>query len=189
MVKVGFIGEGKTEQLVLQSTSFQTWLRQQGIEPVGEVIDAKGSGNLLPDRIEPLREELFGYDAEIIIILTDLDTDESMTTTQERIGQYNRQVVLVAVQKIEAWFLADTELMCQMTNASVFVEKPEEVNEPFELIRQLFVEKTGKGVGTKPILARRMIKYGFTIEKAAQHPNCPSAHYFLTKLQTLASAN
>ena len=34
-----------------------------------------------------------------------------------------------------------------------------------------------------------MLKYGFTIENAANHPNCPSARYFLTKLQTLASAN
>ncbi len=189
MVKVGFIGEGKTEQLILQSASFQAWLRQQSIEPVGEVIDAGGSGNLLPNRIEPLCAELFGYDAEKIIILTDLDTDASVAITQKRIGQNDKQLVLVAVQKIEAWFLADTKLMCQMTNTTVFVEKPEAVPEPFEMIRQILIEKTGKGVGTKPMLARRMIKYGFTIEKAAQHPNCPSAHYFLTKLQTLASAN
>lgn len=189
MVKVGFIGEGKTEQLVLQSPSFKSWLYRHGIELVGEVIDARGSGNLLPNRIEPLRAELFGYEAEKIVILTDLDTDPSVTVTQERIGQYDRQVVLVAVQKIEAWFLADTQLICQMTNATVFIEKPELVNDPFEMIRQIFIEKTGKGIGTKPILARRMIKYGFTIENAAQHPNCPSAHYFLTTLKTLALAN
>lgn len=54
MVRVGFIGEGKTEQIVLESAPFQEWLQQHGMERVGTVIDAGGAGNLLPDRIGPL---------------------------------------------------------------------------------------------------------------------------------------
>lgn len=69
----------------------------------------------------------------------------------------------------------------------IHIAYPENEDQPFETIRKLFVDKTGRGVGTKHILATRMIKYGFTIEQAAQHPNCPSAHYFLHKLQSLSA--
>lgn len=189
MVKIGFIGEGKTEQLILQSPAFQDWLQQNNIDCVGRVIDAKGSGNLLPNRIDAFLDELFDYEAEKIVILTDLDYDTSIAITQQRIGQSETQIVLVAVKKIEAWFLADSSLLSQLIGSTIHVDQPEAFDEPFKEIRRIFETKTGQGVGTKPILARRMLKYGFTIEKAARHPNCPSAQYFLSTLQTLASAN
>jgi hypothetical protein len=189
VVKIGFIGEGKTEQILLESTSFQEWLRRHGIEQVGNVIDANGAGNLLVGRINPLRIELLSYQPDVIVILTDLDNDESVQITKERIGESINQVIIVAVKKIEAWFLADGQTLTHLTNNSVYIEHPELIDNPFGEIQQLFLTKTGRGIGTKPMLARRMLKYGFTIENAAQHPNCPSAHYFLTKLQTLASAN
>ena len=55
----------------------------------------------------------------------------------------------------------------------------------FEKLRTLFLEKTKRGVGTKDILAARMLKYGFSLQRAAQHPNCHSAAYFLNKLHSL----
>ena len=189
MVKIGFIGEGKTEQIILESASFQVWLRQNGMERVGTVIDADGAGNLLPARIEPLQIELLSYQPDVIVILTDLDSDESVQITKQRIGESSDQIIIVAVKKIEAWFLADEQTLAHLTNDLVHIDHPELVDNPFGEIQQLFLNKTGRGVGTKPILARRMLKYGFTIERAAQHANCPSARYFLTKLQTFASAN
>lgn len=189
MVRVEFIGEGKTEQIVLESAPFLEWLRQNGMERVGTVIDADGAGNLLPARIESLQIELLIYQPDVIVILTDLDSDESVRTTKQRIGETSNQIVIVAVKKIEAWFLADGQTLAHLTNDSVHIDHPELVDDPFSEIQQLFLNKTGRGVGTKPMLARRMLKYGFTVERAAQHPNCPSARYFLTKLQTLASAN
>jgi hypothetical protein len=189
MVKVGFIGEGKTEQLILQSPAFQGWLQQNNIDCVGRIIDAKGSGNLLPNKIDAYLEELFDYEAEKIVILTDLDNDASIAVTQQRIGQSDTQIVLVAVKKIEAWFLADSLLLSRLVDSLIHIEQPETFDDPFKEIRRIFETKTGQGVGTKPILARRMLKYGFTIQQAAEHPNCPSARYFLTTLQTIASAN
>jgi hypothetical protein len=189
MVKIGFIGEGKTEQLILQSVAFQEWLSQNGIECVGEVIDAKGWGNLLPHRIDVFLKELFNASATRIIILTDLDNDESIEVTQQRIGQSETQIVLVAVKKIEAWFLAHSSLISQLVDSPVEIDFPEQLSDPFSEMQRIFEEKTGRGVGTKPILARRMLKYGFTIQQATEHPNCPSARYFLTTLKTLASAN
>jgi hypothetical protein len=189
MVSIGFIGEGKTEQILLESDSFQAWLQQNGIKCVGTVIDADGAGNLLPEQINPLQQELLGFGAKLIVVLTDLDNDTSVRITKQRIGESNRQIVIVAVKAIEAWFLADTLTLTALTNVTTHIEHPEQDKQPFETIRQIFLNKTGRGIGTKPMLARRMLKYGFTIENAAQHPNCPSATYFLTKLQTLALAN
>lgn len=189
MVRVGFIGEGKTEQIVLESASFQEWLQQHGIERVGTVINAGGAGNLVSGRIDPLRIELLDYQADMVVILTDLDEDQSVGITKQRIGEHTNQLVIVAVKKIEAWFLADGPTLAHLTGDPVDIESPEAIDNPFEEIQRLFLQQTGRGIGTKPMLARRMIKYGFTIEQAARHPNCPSARYFLTKLQTLASAS
>jgi len=189
MVKIGFIGEGKTEQLILQSAGFQNWLQQNGINCVGKVIDAKGSGNLLPNRIEAFLDELYGFEADKIVILTDLDNDRTIEVTQQRIGRSDIQIVLVAVKTIEAWFLSDSALMSKLLNSPVYIDYPEQFDNAFQEIRRIFEHKTGRGIGTKPMLARHLLKYGFTIQQAARHPNCPSAAYFLSTLQTLASAN
>ncbi len=190
MVKIGFICEGKTEKNVIESDGFQQWLRQQGIDCILPVIDAKGSGNLLPHRIDPLRQQLLERDAQTIIVLTDLDNDSCITSTRERITERNDQLVIVAVKQIESWFLSDTPTLQTMFGdvAFIFSEPEQEINAYVTLQRILF-EKTNRGVGSKNILVSRMLKYGFTIERAAEHPNCPSARYFLTKLKTLASAS
>ena len=118
--------------------------------------------------------------ADTIFILTDLDKDVSISATRERIGEFHYQQIVVAVKEAEAWFLADSSTLSRLMDEPIYFEYPEYESEPFEHIRQLLLVKTGRGVGTKPILARRMLKYGFTIQQAAQHPNCPSAQYFLT---------
>ncbi len=185
MVKVGFICEGKTEKKIIESVIFQEWLIKNDIQCINPVFDAEGNGNLLPNNIRLIREELIKNGAQQIIILTDLDDDVCITLTKQRITHLDNQIVLIAVKKIEAWFLADHKTISQLVNSHVIVDLPEASDNPFETIQQLFLEKTGRGIGTQPMLARRMIKYGFSVEKAAQHPNCPSANYFLTKLQSL----
>ncbi|GAB3698734.1 hypothetical protein GCM10027592_24090 [Spirosoma flavus] len=189
MVNVGFICEGDTEVKIAKSDAFQQMLSNLNLQCVFPIEDADGNGNLLPHNIHPKRQTLEIAGADLIFILTDLDEDVTIRNTRQRIGEFPNQHIIVAVQEAEAWFLADSVTLSTLLGKSVYFEFPERETEPFEIIRQLFIEETGRGVGTKPILARRMLKYGFTIENAAQHPNCPSANYFLTKLQTLASAN
>lgn len=185
MVRVGFIGEGETEQIVLESNSFQNYLQRLGIQCVWPVFDAKGAGNLLPQNISTYRNELIQNGAEKIVILTDLDEDVCFTLTKRRITERPDQLIFIAAKKIEAWFLAESDLLSSLIKTQIYFEQPESYDKPFDVLQQLFLEKTGRGVGSKTILARRMIKYGFSVEKAAQHPNCPSANYFLTKLQSL----
>lgn len=189
MVNVGFICEGDTEVKIVKSDAFQLLLAQLSLRCIFPIEDADGNGNLLPHNILPKRSTLEKAGADTIFILTDLDSDSSIVNTRERIGEYPNQQIIVAVQEAEAWFLADSSTLSMLLRKSIYFDYPEQEVEPFETIRQLFLEETGRGVGTKPILTRRMLKYGFTIENAAQHPNCSSATYFLTKLQTLASAN
>ncbi|UFH54340.1 hypothetical protein [Spirosoma sp. KNUC1025] len=190
MVKIGFICEGKTEKNVIESDKFQDWLKINGFECSLPVIDAKGNGNLLPHKIEALRRELLDRNVQKIIILTDLDIDSCISLTRQRITERDNQIIIVAVKQIEAWFLSDTPTLQSLFNDSSFIfEHPEQEINPFLTLQQLLVSKTNRGVGSKGILVSRMLKYGFSVENAAQHPNCSSAHYFLTKLRTLASAN
>ncbi len=51
MVKVGFIVEGDTEKVIVESPAFSAWLTANGITLCHPVIDAKGGGNLLPQNI------------------------------------------------------------------------------------------------------------------------------------------
>lgn len=190
MVRIGFICEGKTEKNIIESVNFQRWLSENGFECLLPIIDAKGNGNLLPHRIEALRQELLDQNVQQIIILTDLDADSCISSTRQRIGERDDQIIMVAVKQIESWFLGDTPTLQAIFNDSAFrFDQPEQEANPFSTLQQLLLAKTNRGVGSKSILVSRMLKNGFTIEKAAQHPNCPSAHYFLTKLETLASAN
>ena len=188
-MKVGFICEGDTERKLIESAAFQQTLRNLGLVCIKPIEDADGNGNLLPHNIEPIRTKLFAAGVNVIFILTDLDQDATVAVTKQRISELPNQIIIIAVKAVEAWFLADSLLLSKLTGTNIHVDYPENDDDSFETIRQLLLTKTGRGVGTKPMLARRMIKYGFTIENAAQHPNCPSANYFLTKLQTLASAN
>lgn len=188
MVKIGFICEGDTEVKVVKSDEFQQWLGQIGLACVLPIEDARGNGNLLPHNIDTHRKTLFKAGAKAILILTDLDKENSIDAVQQRIGNFSDQHIIVSVKQLEAWFLADSQTLGTLLGESFTFDKPETDANPYETIRQLFIDKTGRGIGTKPMLARRMLKYGFSLERAAAHPNCPSARYFLTKLQTIASA-
>lgn len=49
------------------------------------------------------------------------------------------------------------------------------------------VEYTGRGTGDKVRTAKKVVKNHFNIENAGSHPNCPSAKYFLDKIDDLGS--
>ena len=185
MVKVGFICEGDTEKLVIESPKFQELLKQLEIACVSPVIDAKGNGNLLPDKIEPFRTILMENGAEKIIVLTDLDQDSCITLTRNRIMEKENQAIIVSVKEIEAWFLADSITMSSLLRESFHTEQPEFESDAFHKIKTLSQEKTNRGIGTKPRLAKRIIGLGFSVENAANHPNCPSAKYFIEKLKSV----
>ena len=92
MVKLGFIGEGTTEKIILQSESFRQYLLSNEISFVENVIDATGNGNLLPKNIEGFVNRLKDDGATAIIILTDLDEDKCISLTKERIDPEGKHI-------------------------------------------------------------------------------------------------
>ncbi len=186
LVKVGFIVEGETEKLIIDSDGFQKLLVELNLECVSEAIDAGGNGNLLPHNIIPFRETLKDLGAEYIIILTDKDDAVCITQTRQRITEQENQIIIVAVHQIESWFLADTETLSLCTKSNFYFEQPEREIVPFETLGALMIEKTKRGIGNrKTRFALNYLRNGFSLRRAAQHPNCPSAAYFLNKLSVL----
>jgi hypothetical protein len=189
MVKLGFIAEGATEKIILESSDFRGYLRSLSIDFIEEVIDAGGNGNLLPNNILPHTRILEEKGATKIFVLTDLDETLCITRTKERIKPLPNHIIIVSVKTIEAWFLADSESMRSVLNDSTFfVENPELISNPFEEIKKVRLEKTRKITNSKVILANLFIKHhGFSIQNAAKHPNCSSAKYFLETIRKIAA--
>lgn len=187
MVKLGFIVEGATETIILEKSDFFEYLRSINIDFINEVIDAGGSGNLLPHNITEYTNRLKKKGATKILILADLDDDACITITKDRIKPLAEQILIISVKKIEAWFLADSKAMGSfLRDSSYYCEFPESIAEPFTEIKNSRLARSNKGVDDKIILAKLMAaKNNFSILKAAEHPNCNSAKYFLNKIQEL----
>jgi hypothetical protein len=194
MIKAGFICEGGSDFILFQSESFSELLKQLNIVSVN-VIDAEGFGNLLPHNIEPYIQSLENKGAEKIVIVTDLDNAECITLTKQRINARPQDYVIIAVKEIESWFIADTTTMRKMLQKQDFnFDFPENELEPFNTINNLLVQYTRRGIGRisrggKKKLAKRMLDFGFDFRRSSSHPNCPSAKYFIDKLQQIGNSN
>ncbi len=186
MVKLGFIVEGATEKIILQSDAFREYLQNLELDFIEEVRDAKGGGNLLPKHLKPLTNILLDEGATHIFILTDLEDEESVTKIKGRIQPEGIHILIVAIKMIEAWFLADTEAISKFFKEDTFFEYPENITHPFKEIKELRKSKLGRGVSSKKTLARILLNCGFSIEKTAQHPHCSSAQYFIKKIGDLS---
>lgn len=185
MVKLGIICEGETEVLHFDTPSFRQFLQGLNLELVG-VTETGSKTQYFENRLSKYRQILLDRGAEKILVLVDLDRDACITFTKQAIPGFDDQFVVVAVKEFENWYLADSEALNKMLGHVVNIGNPEQE----ENAEKLIVKLRGKGFGhSKPRLANAMKNAGFTVENAARHPNCPSAQYFLTKLQTLASAN
>jgi len=193
MVKIGFICEGNTEQILLQSDSFKKLLTSLNLESL-PVIDAKGAGNLLPHNIVGYISRLENQGAQKIFILTDLDEDICITQTKQRIKARPQDIAIIAVKKIESWFLASSPAMAALIRQPGFIfQAPEGEAQPFETINNLMVQHLGRGAGKgnggKIKLITRLLEFGLDISQAAAHPNCPSARYFVDKLTAVGKGN
>ena len=188
MVKVGFICEGETEKLIIESEAFNTLLKKSDLQLI-LAIDAAGNGNLLPQNIEKFIAILEDAGCKNIFILTDLDKDSCITFTKQRISAREKDIIIVAVKQIEAWFLSDSQTLSGLFKTKFQFEFPENEIEPYDTLNTLFINRTGRGNGKKVNggkikTARKMLNNGFSVSNAASHPNCPSATYFIEKLQS-----
>lgn len=182
MVKVGFIVEGDSEKIIIESSYFENFLSQKGYELVKPVINAKGGGNLLPQNIGPFIQRLSPI-ADKICVLTDLENEPTISAVKSRIAHSQIDVIFITVKALEAWYLADTEAMKRLfSNNSFYEPNPESTpSMPYEYLKDLVKQyQLPSGLGAKPLLAKKMLKkYQFSIENAARHPNCASAKKFI----------
>ncbi|MEN8219325.1 MAG: hypothetical protein ABFS56_23785 [Pseudomonadota bacterium] len=193
MVRVGFVVEGYCEKILLESSNFRHWARQHNIQICDPIINACGGGNLCPKKIEAsITECRILASPDKIMVLTDLECDPCVTATKARIGNGYIDQIMVAKKALEAWFMADTEAMRRWLKNDDFQGEPEPEKTPDmpwdylkEIARNYHKDRRGTGA-RKTRFAKTMInRFGFSIERAANHPNCPSAKYFLEKLQKL----
>lgn len=185
VVKLGFIVEGASEKAILKSSMFHSLMGRLGLAYVENVIDAKGGGKLLPQHLEDQIERLQAEGATQIIILTDQEDAPCITSVKERINPDGHHIVVVAVKAIEAWLLADSKAVSTYFGTKFSCENPESFDKPFLYLKEEKLKLTNRGVSDKGQLCSRILASGFSLEAAADHPNCPSAKYFLDKLKSL----
>lgn len=189
MVKLGFIVEGETEKVFIESQQFKNFATKHGLEICSPVIDANGGGNLLPDNIKESVLILQNASVDHIIILTDLEREPTVATVKTRLTSEHIQLIFVAVKAFEAWLLADTQALRKwLKNEDVFIESPETTPDmPWECLKALAKELNARGPGSnKRAFAKQMCQHhGFDLSHAADHPACPSAKEFHDELLKL----
>jgi hypothetical protein len=159
MVKVAFIVEGKVEQIFIDFLDQTHWLASKKIEK--------------------------------IVILTDLECDPCVQKTKERLGDCDICTIILAKKAIEAWFLADDKVLQVLTDSKIeHYDHPEETESmPYETYKELLLQNTRRGTGSKVSFVTKILKkYHFSIERAANHPHCPSAKYFIDVITRLGSS-
>jgi len=191
MVRVGFVVEGDCEEILVKSSHFRNLVARYHLE-ICRVVNTRGRGNLCPKNISTSIANCRLASPDKIVVLTDLECEPCITAAKEYIGEEGVDQIVVAKKALEAWFLADTEAMrCWLKNDDFQGEiMPEKTSAmPWEHLKEIAKHhhKDGRGPGTrKKRFAKAMInQFDFSIERAANHPNCPSAKYFLEKLQQL----
>lgn len=190
MVRVAFIVEGASEKMLIESKGFRDWATQIGVVVCDPVIDAKGGGNLLPQNVEPMIDQVKRSKPDRIVILTDLEHESTVEAVRTRIGARHTDDIFVAVKALEAWFLADTGALRHWLKVpDIYEEFPERTPAmPWGRLVELANSYGSRGPGpSKPKFARKYIgTHGFEVFNAAQHPNCPSAQLFCRGLVSLA---
>lgn len=183
MVRLGILCEGESETYILKSNLFQRWLHENDINLI-EVRVVGSKNQYWEDRIESHISILLDLGIDEILIMVDLDKDACITETKSNIRIGKGQHVVVSVKEFENWYLADHVAISQLVGNEVYIDFPENEEDAVDTIVQL---NNGRGFGgSKPRLAMKMRNNGFSIQNAANHPNCPSATYFLSKLEQIA---
>lgn len=195
MVTVGFVVEGASDKKLIESEAFRTWMWDDcGLEVLDPVVDAGGNGQMCNRNIGQFVEKLrIQVAPDKVVVLADLDPEECAPCIERRkeiIGSTGIDLVVIARKAMESWFLADTVAMRDWTGNEDFLEaEPEATPEmPWDRLKEIGLNR-GRGPGGKVMFARRFIKrHGFDVRRAAQHPACPSARYFVERLCALGDA-
>lgn len=194
MKTVSFIVEGESERVVLESDAFTQYLKRYGLK--ADILIAQGCGNIKNSSklTELIRASQIKNPNSTVVVLLDFDEATCYTAVRSQVPSVSlapNMVVCIVRKALESWFLADSEAVQRWLGKPWEENNPESVaGKPFDYMHQLSKRFGGGGTsGSKRKFSRKMISHGFSLERAAQHPNCPSAAYFLTKLRSLSSVS
>lgn len=177
-MKLGIICEGESETVIFNSANFISFLQTLNIDLVA--VQKTGAKNqFYGERINSHRQILIDKGATYVLALLDLDKDECITIAKQKVMVFANQEIVVAVKEFENWYLADTNALSSFLDKPVSVDYPEIYDEPIDKMIKLNGKTFAK---SKPRLARKMLNSGFSIQNAADHPNCPSAKYFFNQI-------
>lgn len=181
MVKVGFICEGLSDRIIIESIDFLRILNDCGIE-LSNVVSVGGVQFLSNEKRNSHTEVLLGKGASCVIVLRDKDNVECFTKVKELYQINHKEHFVIAEKELESWFLADHNALSKCLGLkNLYFEYPEKQNKPFNFIKSY----RGGGMKSKTSFAEKMVLLGFSIENAANHPNCNSAKYFIKKLKEI----
>lgn len=110
---MGFVVEGPSDKKLVESESFQTWLREDcGLDLVPPIVDAGGNGEMCSRKIVAYIEKLrTAANPDKLAALADLDPDHCAPCISKRREVNGIDLIVIAGKAIESWFLADTEAM------------------------------------------------------------------------------
>jgi hypothetical protein len=186
MVKVLFVVEGKVEKIFIDYLHDTKWFEQFGIQKVGPTINAKGGGNLCLRNIDGFIEQARTYTPDKIVILAALECDPCIEETKKRLGNCEICKIIIARKAIEAWFLADDDLLIKLSDQRcAHYNYPENTSRmPYDTFK-LLAKRLGvrRGPGSKAMFIKRVLREGFNIKRAAAHENCRSAMYFVEAMR------
>lgn len=193
MVSAGFIVEGTSDYIILKSDRFQNLLKYTFNINSGEsLIRIAHSRSSLKKNIKSWITSLIKEGVNHIFILVDQDNKEDQRKNRKfdpddcpvvvvnEIVKFHdnkhyliegRDVFIVMVREMEAWFLADDNLDYKYEGL------PEEILNPSELIQS--IERT-----TNHVLIANRVANKFSLERAAE--KSPSAKRFLRKLSEIS---
>ncbi len=183
MVRIGFIYDGETERVILNSKMFKDFLGKYNFELAGmrKYVGGKiaRDTNMLIERNK----------AEKVIIIKDLeqlaDEEALLKELKKKEDLPDSNILVVVVKRmIEAWFLADNETVGKILRKNVkpFNNPENEINPHKTLQNKLGKQYQDLG---KPAIAKLFIRHGFTIENAAKHNQCHSAKEFIKTIENL----
>lgn len=193
VVRVGFVVEGHSEKVLVESETFRRWLDKQELKLVDPVVVAGGQRQLEKGTTSGmglaslLRKRSANLDR--LVVLADLDPSETVPCITERRNRVDSEaidLVVIARKAIESWFLADTRAMRSWTNDESYCETHPEAtpNMPWDRMKEVGPVRRGR---SKVLFAKRLItEHGFDVVQAAKHPRCPTARYFVERVSALA---
>lgn len=189
MVKVGFLVEGDTEKKIIASDNFKEFCFRNNIEVAADIFPPKGGRgkDIFQDseKVKAYINILKDKGVEHIFIIRDLEDLDCVIKAREEI-KADEVVKIIVVKAIESWFIADSNTLTTYFGQDFSHDAPESIDKPFQFLKTKSLEIRQRGISDKLIFAGIMLKYGFSVENAASHPNCPSAKYFINKLQSLS---